>query len=81
MCNISDRKVKIVKSAGIEQPDGKVIKSLQDRESYNYLGILEVEKFLEEGMKLKVSEEYFRRLKKILKSKFNGGNLVQGVSI
>ena len=67
MCNISDRKGKIVKSAGIEQPDGKVIKSLQDRESYNYLGILEVEKFLEEGMKLKVSEEYFRRLKKILK--------------
>ena len=80
MCNISDRKGKIVKSAGIEQPDGKVIKSLQDRENYNYLGILEVEKFLEEGMKLKVSEEYFRRLKKILKSKFNGGNLVQGVS-
>ena len=80
MCNISDRKGKIVKSAGIEQPDGKVIKLLQDRESYNYLGILEVEKFLEEGMKLKVSEEYFRRLKKILKSKFNGGNLVQGVS-
>ena len=80
MCNISDRKGKILKSAGIEQPDGKVIKSLQDRESYNYLGILEVEKFLEEGMKLKVSEEYFRRLKKILKSKFNGGNLVQGVS-
>ena len=80
MCNISDRKGKIVKSAGIEQPDGKVIKSLQDRESYNYLGILEVEKFLEEGMKLKVSEEYFRRLKKILKSKFNGGNLVQGDS-
>ena len=80
MCNISDRKGKIVKSAGIEQPDGKVIKSLQDRESYNYLGILEVEKFLEEGMKLKVSEEYFRRLKKILKSKFNGRNLVQGVS-
>ena len=80
MCNISDRKGKIVKSAGIEQPDGKVIKSLQDRESYNYLGILEVEKFLEEEMKLKVSEEYFRRLKKILKSKFSGGNLVQGVS-
>ena len=73
-------KGKIVKSVGIEQPDGKVIKSLQERESYNYLGILEVEKFLEEEMKLKVSEEYFRRLKKILKSKFNGGNLVQGVS-
>ena len=31
-------------------------------------------------MKLKVSKEYFRRLKKVLKSKLNGGNLVQGVS-
>ena len=31
-------------------------------------------------MKLKVSKEYFRRLKKILKSKLNGGNLVQRVS-
>ena len=73
-------KGKTVKSVGIEQPDGKVIKSLQERESYNYLGILEVEKFLGEEMKLKVSEEYFRRLKKVLKSKFNSGNLVQGVS-
>ena len=32
-------------------------------------------------MKLKVSKEYFRRLKKVLKSKLNGGNLVQGVNI
>ena len=31
-------------------------------------------------MKLKVSKDYFRRLKKVLKSKLNGGNLVQGVS-
>ena len=31
-------------------------------------------------MKLKVSKEYFRRLKKVLKSKLNGGNLVQGVN-
>ena len=30
-------------------------------------------------MKLKVYKEYFRRLKKILKTKLNGGNLVQGV--
>ena len=31
-------------------------------------------------MKLKVSKEYFSRLRKVLKSKLNGGNLVQGVS-
>ena len=32
-------------------------------------------------MKLKVSKEYFRRLKKVLKSKLNSGNLVLGVNI
>ena len=34
-------KGKIVKSVGIELPDGKVNKSLQEGESYKYLGILE----------------------------------------
>ena len=29
---------------------------------------------------MKVSKEYFRRLRKVLKSKLNGGNLVQGVN-
>ena len=35
----------IVKSVGIELPDNKVIKSLQDGESYKYLGILEADRF------------------------------------
>ena len=41
-------KGKIVKSVDIELPNGKVIKSLQEGESYNYLGILEADKFLED---------------------------------
>ena len=73
-------KGKIVKSVGIELPDGKVTKSLQEGESYKYLGILEADRFLGEEVKLKVSKEYFRSLKKVLKSKLNGGNLVQGVN-
>ena len=43
-----------MKSVGIELPDVKVIKSLQEGESYKYLGILEADKFLEEKMKLNV---------------------------
>ena len=73
-------KGKIVKSVGIELPDGKVIKSLEEGESYKYLGILSADKFLEERMKLNVSKEYIRRLRKVLKSKLNGGNLVHGVN-
>ena len=74
-------KVEIVKSVGIELPDGKLIKSLQEGKSYKYLGILEVDKFLEEKMKLSILKEYIRRLRKLLKSKLNGGNLVRGVNI
>ena len=73
-------KGKVVKSVGKELPDGKVIKSLQEGESYKYLGILQADKFLEEKMKLNVSKEYIRRLRKVLKSKFNGGDLVCGVN-
>ena len=59
-----------------ELPDGKVIK--WKGESYKYFGILEADKFLEE--KLNVWKEYIRRLRKLLKSKRNGGNLVRGVN-
>ena len=71
-------KGKTVKSVGIQLPDGKVIKSLQEGESYKSFGILEAERFFGAEMKLKVFKECFRRLKKVLKSKLNGGNLVQG---
>ena len=39
-----------------------------------------VDKFLEKKMKLNVSKEYIR-LRKVLESKLNGGNLVCGVNI
>ena len=71
-------KGEIVKLVGIELPNGTVIKSLQVR--YRYLRILEADKFLEEKMKLNVSKEYISRLRKVLKSKLNGGNLVRGVN-
>ena len=61
-------------------PDGKVIKLLQEGETYKYLGILQAHKFLEEKMKLNVSKEYIRRLRKVLKSKLNGAKLVRGVN-
>ena len=72
-------KEKIVKLLAIELPDGKVIKLLQEGESYKYLGILEADKVLEEKMKLIVSKEYIR-LRKVLKSKRNGGDLGRGVN-
>ena len=80
MCYVSNGERKDLKSVGIEFPDGKVIKSLQECESYKYSGILEADKFLEEKMKLNVSNEYIRRLRKVLKPKLNRGDLVRGVN-
>ena len=74
------KKEKIAKSVGIELPDGKVIKFLQKGESYKYLGILEADKFLEGKMKLNILKEYVRKLREVLKSKLNGGNLLRGVN-
>ena len=45
-----------MKSVGTQLPVGKVIKSLQEGESYKFLGILEAEKILGEKMKLEVSK-------------------------
>ena len=69
-------KRKTVESVGIELPDSEVIKSLQEGECYKYLGILEADK----KMKLNVSKKYIRTIRKVLKSKLNGGNLVRGVN-
>ena len=73
-------KEKTEKSVGIELLDCKVIRSLQEVESYRYFWILESDRILGKEMKLKVSKEYFRMLKNVLKSKLNGGKLVQGVN-
>ena len=70
-------KGKIVKSVSTELPDDKVIKSSK---KVKVTGILEGDKFLKEKMKLNVSKEYIRRLRNVLKSKLNGGNLVRGVN-
>ena len=80
MCYVSNGERKDCESVGIELPDGKVIKSLQEGESYKYLGILEADKFLEKKMKLNVSKEYIRRKRKVFKSKLNDENLVRGVN-
>ena len=56
-----------MKSVGMELLDGKIIKSIQEGESYKYIGILEAGRFLGEEIKSKVSKEYFRRLRKVLK--------------
>ena len=51
-----------------------------DGNGYIYLGILELDEIKEHEMKIKVTAEYKRRLKLILKSKLNRKNKIQAIN-
>ena len=72
------KKRKIVKSHGIHLPNDKVIKSLEEGESYKYLGVLEADEVNEmvNEMKDKVKKAYYRRVRKVLETKLNSGIMV-----
>ena len=59
---------KKVKSDGIKLPDDTVMKALRDGEGYKYLGILQVDDLQKKEMKIKVLNEYKRRVRKIVKT-------------
>ena len=71
------KKGKIVKTVDIELPDGKVIKLLQEGQSYKYLGILGEDTLLSKWMKMKVSKQLRNDLRPIS----NDQNLVSGADI
>ena len=52
-------------------PSGNQIKSI-DEEGCKYLGILESDTILHKEMKFKVTTEYYRRVKKVLRSQLHG---------
>ena len=70
---------KIVRNQGIELPNGETMKEVE-QEGYKYLGIVELDKMKENGMKEKTIKEYKRRLRLILKSKLNGKNKITAVN-
>ena len=70
---------KVVNSDGIQLPNGESIKSV-DEEGYKYLGILEIDEIMNQTMKELVQKEYLRRLKKILKSRLNGKNIIIAIN-
>ena len=69
---------KIVKSEEIKLPDGEVMKQV-GQEGYAYLGIIELDKIKETEMKEKISKEYKRAQRLILKSKLNWRNKVTAI--
>ena len=72
---------KIIKSEGIELPNDEKIRSLKEDDSYRYLGILQSNEIQRKDMKEKVGKEYKRRVRKILETKLNGGNIIKAINI
>ena len=66
---------KIVKSEGIKQPDGELMKQIE-QEGYTYLGIIELDKIMKEN----ITKEYKRKQRLILKSKLNVRNKVTAIN-
>ena len=70
---------KLVKFDRIHLPNQEIMKEV-DENGYTYLGILELDEIKEHEMKQKVTAEYKRRLRLILKSKLNGKNKIQAIN-
>ena len=77
---VAIRRGRMVENEGIDLPNGENIKSLDENEGYKYLGILECDKLKSGKMKEMFRNEYFRRMKNILKSKLNAGNIAKAVN-
>ena len=67
------------KCEGINLPDGELIKEIEES-GYKYLGVLETDVIMEEEMKKRLTSEYFRRVKLLVKSKLYGGNVIKGIN-
>ena len=61
-------------------PGGGEIKAMGENSDYRYLGVLECDTVKNEKVKTLVQVEYKRRLKNMLKSKLNGGNLMKAIN-
>lgn len=69
----------VIETENIEVEDLEPIKSLERGTFYKYLGIEECQSLDHEGMKSKLIQEYFHRLRKILKSQLHAKNKLTAI--
>ena len=70
---------KVARSEGMSMPDGKTIMTIEEN-GYKYIGILEADDMKHDEMKDQIRKEYVRRIRKILKSKLNVGNIISAIN-
>ena len=64
---------------GIELQNQEKIRTLWEKKTYKYLGILEAEILKLVEMKDKIQKEYLRRTRKLLESKLSSRNFIKGI--
>ena len=70
---------KMTKFDVISLLDGRLMKGLIEGAGYKYLGILQADQIQYTEMKEMVKAEYLRSVRKVLETKFNGGNIIKGI--
>ena len=65
---------------GMELPNHDRIRTLEEKETYKYLGILEVDTIKQVQMKDTIRKEYLRRTRKLLETKLSSRNLIKGIN-
>ena len=64
----------------MELTSGEIIREIESEKGYKYLGILEADDIKHSTIKANISREYYRRLRKIISSKLNGGNTIKAIN-
>ena len=70
---------KMVQTEEIELSDGNRIREV-NFDGYKYLGVLQLDSIVNREMKEKFKSEYIRRVKKLLRSQLNRGNVMAGMN-
>ena len=65
---------------GMELPNQDKIRTLEENETYKYLGIFNADTIKQVEMKYKIQKEYFRRTRKLFKTKLSSENLIKVIN-
>ena len=65
---------------GMELPNHEKIRTLEENETYKYLGILEADTIKQVQMNDTIRKEYQRRTRKLLETKLFSRNLIKGIN-
>ena len=79
MCHASNGKQQTI-CDGMKLPNQDKIRTLREKGTYKYLGILEADTIKQVEMKEKIKKEYPRRSRTLIKIKLCSRNLIKGIN-